>query len=454
MNRAVIIGGGITGLSAAYYLNKAGYRATLIEKSPTLGGVIRTERMQGCLLETGPDSFMAAKPWAMELIREVGLADQVINSKDHLRVTYVVKNGKLVPLPDGMMMMVPTKIMPLVITRLLSWPTKIRMGLELLRKPSGSREDRSVSDFLVDHYGHEALDYLAEPLLSGVFGGDPELLSAESVLTRFVEIEAKYGSLSRGVLAAPKPPKSGGSLFRTLKGGLSQLVGKLVPSADVIHGEAETLEHTEARHRVRVSGNWIEAEQVFIGAPAYVAARLLAPLNNRLSELLNGIPYNSSMTLSLGYEKKTFDHPLNGFGLLVPKPERKHIKACTWINNKFDFRAAGDRILLRCFLGGEFMNQSDEWVAQAAHDDLRAVMGLQAKPVFYHAARWKDSMAQYTVGHKKRVEQINARIAELPGISIGGNGYNGIGIPDCIRSGKEAALNIAKALENVPQLLR
>jgi oxygen-dependent protoporphyrinogen oxidase len=447
-NRALIIGGGITGLSAAYYLNKAGFRATVVEKSPTLGGIIHTEKIQGCLLETGPDSFMAAKPWAMELIREVGLAEEVINSNDHLRITYVLKKGKLIPLPDGMMMMVPTKKWPLITTRLLSWPCKIRMGMELFRKADGAREDRSVADFLIDHYGQEALDYLAEPLLAGVYGGDPKLLSVNSVLTRFVEIEAKYGSLSRGVLQMPKPKGSGsgGSLFRTLKGGLGQLIDKLVPAADVVRGEAQAIQRTASGYRVRVDGNWVETAQIFIGAPAYVAAKLLTPFDGALSGLLNTIPYNSSMTLSLGYDKKTFDHPLKGFGFLVPKLERKRLKACTWVNNKFDFRAAEDKILLRCFLGGDSFNESDDSLAQIAQEELREIMGFQAKPVFHHVGRWPDSMAQYTVGHKKRVDQIKALMGQLPGIAIGGNGYNGIGVPDCIHSGKEAAQNIAQQL--------
>ncbi len=227
MPKVLIVGGGISGLSAAYYLNKAGVRPTLIEKSAQLGGVIRTSVQQGCVIEAGPDSFLAAKPWAMDLIREVGLADQVIGSNDHLRVTYILKHGKLVPLPDGLMMMVPTKILPLVGTKLLSWGTKIRMGLEFLRRPpKAALADRSVYDFLLDHYGQESIDYLAEPLLAGVYGGDPREMSVNSVLARFVEIETKYGSLTRGVLAAPRPKGSGsGSLIPHAEAGLGPVGG-------------------------------------------------------------------------------------------------------------------------------------------------------------------------------------------------------------------------------------
>ncbi|HLK21693.1 MAG TPA: protoporphyrinogen oxidase [Bryobacteraceae bacterium] len=444
MPKVLIVGGGISGLSAAYYLNKAGVRATLVEKAQHLGGVIRTSVQQGCLLEEGPDSFMAAKPWAMELIREVGLGDQVIGSNDHLRVTYILKHGKLVPLPDGLMMMVPTKIMPLVGTRLLSWGTKIRMGLELLRRPpKAPLADRSVYDFLLDHYGQESIDYLAEPLLAGVYGGDPREMSVNSVLARFVEIESKYGSLTRGVLAAPRPKGSGsGSLFRTLKNGLGQLVDALQPSADILQGSVESLERANRGFRARVNGNWLDADQVVLATPAGDAARLLQPWNGELAALLQAIPYTSSITMSLGYRKDTFDHPLNGFGFLVPKRERKFMAACTWVGNKFSYRVPDDMVLLRCFMGGNALGQSDEALVEAAKNELRSIMGLQASPVFHNIARWPNAMAQYTVGHEKRQQQVESIVKGIPGLHLAGNGYRGIGLPDCIRAGKDAATRI------------
>ena len=444
-HRALIIGGGISGLSAAYYLNKAGIRPTLIDRAGRTGGVIQTSVQHGCVLEAGPDGFMAAKPWAMDLIREVGLADQIIGSNDHSRITYVIKHGRLVPLPDGLMMMVPTKIMPLVATSLFSWPAKIRMGFDLFRRPKGPRPDRSVYDFLMDHYGRECIDYLAEPLLAGVYGGDPKQMSVNSVLARFAEIEAKYGSLTRGVLAAPKPPKSSGpkSFLWTLKSGLGQLIAKLTPSADVLQGAVETIQGNAGGFRVRASGEWLEAEQVVVATTACDGAPLLHTLNAELSGLLASIPYTSSITLALGYRKQGFDHPLNGHGFLVPKLERKYLMGCTWVGNKFNYRVPDDMVLLRCFVGGNGFSLSDDQLVEAARDELRSLMGIEAVPVFHSIARWSNAMAQYTVGHQQRIERVEAILRTMPGLHLAGNAYRGIGIPDCVKTGKEAAERIA-----------
>jgi protoporphyrinogen/coproporphyrinogen III oxidase len=444
LHKALIIGGGISGLSAAYYLSKAGIRPTLLERRPRVGGVIQTSVQQGCVLEEGPDGFMAAKPWAMNLIRELGLADQVIGSNDHSRVTYIVRKGKLIPMPEGLMMMVPTKILPLVETRLLSWGAKIRMGLEIFRQPPHAPQpDRSVHEFLLDHYGEESIDYLAEPLLAGVYGGDPREMSVNSVLARFVEIEAKYGSLTRGVLAAPRPKSSGGSFLQTLKGGLGQLIEALRPSAEVVQADVETVEQTTSGFRIRAGGEWLEAEHVVIATPAGDAASLLQALQPELSGLLAGIPYTTSITLALGYRKNTFDHPLQGHGFLVPKKERKYIFGCTWVGNKFDYRVPNNMVLLRCFLGGDAMALSDEALVDAARTDLHNIMGLEAEPVFHNVARWPHSMAQYTVGHARRVERIEELARTIPGLYLAGNAYHGIGIPDCVRMGQEAATKIS-----------
>jgi protoporphyrinogen/coproporphyrinogen III oxidase len=450
LHKALIIGGGISGLSAAYYLSKAGIRPTLLERKPRVGGVIQTSVKQGCVIEEGPDGFMAAKPWAMKLIRELGLADQVIGSNDYSRITYIVKKGKLVPMPEGLMMMVPTKFLPLLETSLLSWGAKIRMGLEIFRQPQGPQPDRSVHEFLLDHYGEETIDYLAEPLLAGVYGGDPRQMSVNSVLARFVDLETKYGSLTRGALAQPRP-NSAGSFLQTLKGGLGQLIDALRPSADIVHADAERLEQMSDGYRVRVNGDWMEAEHLVIATTAHDAAELLGNVDGKLADEVGCIPYTTSITLALGYRKATFDHPLIGHGFLVPKKERRHIFGCTWVGNKFDHRVPANMVVLRCFLGADAMPLSDEALVDAARSELNSIMGLEAEPVFHNIARWPRSMAQYTVGHEKRVARIEEFARRRPGLYLAGNAYHGIGIPDCVRMGQEAATKIIAAYTQEPQ---
>ena len=436
----LIIGGGISGLSAAYYLSKSGVRPILIEKSAKPGGVIQTFARDGCLLEAGPDSFISQKPWALELIREVGLGDQVIGSNDHQRVTYILRHGKLTALPDGLMMMVPTKIWPMVFSPLLGWGAKIRMGLDLLKRPHGAREERSVSDFLREHYDQETIDYLAEPLLAGVYGGDPSQLSASAVIARFVELEAKYGSLSRGVLAQARP-KGGGSLFQTLKGGLGQLVEKLTPCADIraVAQVSDLCLQDGGGFRVRVNGEWILAHQVIIATPAYQAAALLRSLDGAIAELLGTVPYSSSLTMALIYDRKSLGRDLTGFGFLVPKPERQDLVACTIVNNKFPFRAPEDKVVLRCFMGGDSLGKSDAEIEAIARRELQRILHISAAPLFTQIARWPQSMAQYTVGHDRRVAEVESRIKRIPGLYLAGNAYHGIGVPDCVRAGKLAA---------------
>jgi oxygen-dependent protoporphyrinogen oxidase len=389
----------------------------------------------------------------MELIRELGLEADVIGSNDHLRVTFVRKNGRLVPLPDGLMMMVPTKILPLITTSLISIGTKIRMGMELLRAPKVRAEDESVADFVREHYGQEAVDYLAEPLLSGIYGGDPRQLSVTAVLPRFVELASKYGSLTRGVLAmraqAPKGQPSA-PLFRTLKGGLGQMTGAvekfIQAKTSVVSGRAETMERTATGYRIRIGGEWLEADRVVVACEAHSAGPLITALDSRLAELLGGVPYSSSMTVALGYDAADFAQLPVGFGFLVPKKERRRLVACTWVGTKFPNRVPEGKVVARCFLGGMedagVLNESDETITAAVIDELRDIAGVTTRPRFTRIFRWPKSMAQYTVGHPTRLAEVESRVAALPGLYVAGNAYQGIGIPDCIRMGKAAAERI------------
>ena len=452
-----IIGGGISGLSTAYYLAQADIPSTLLEARPRLGGVIQSEHVDGCVIEGGPDSFLSIKPAAMELIRELGLAGEVIGSNDHLRVTYVWKKGRLLPLPDGLQLMVPTKLLPLLATRLLSWPTKVRMGLELFHPPGRHPEDQSVADFVTAHYGAEAVDYLAEPLLSGIYGGSPSALSISSVLPRFVELEARYGSLTKGVLAELKANKAQAKrlpLFRTLKGGLGQLVSaltaRLAGQTKVLHGRVQAVERTAHGFRIRLEDGSIDCAQLVLACEAHNAALLAGRLDGRLAELLGSIPYSSSMTVALGFPDAAFPRPLEGFGFLVPKRERRRLVACTWVGTKFSHRVPGGTTLLRCFLGGMddggILSESDEAIVAAVVNELHEIVGFRAMPAFSRIFRWPRSMAQYTVGHPARWAEIEARAAVIPGFQLAGNAYTGIGIPDCVRMGKRAAETISKAL--------
>ncbi len=455
MPKVVIVGGGISGLSAAYYLAKGGVASTIVESRPRLGGVIQTERVDGCTIEAGPDSFLSAKPAALELIGELGLAGEVIGSNDHLRITYVRKDGRLIPLPDGLMMMVPTKIMPLLTTGLIGWGTKIRMGLELLRAPKPKPGDESVAEFIEEHYGREAVDYLAEPLLSGIYGGSPAELSVTSVLPRFVELASRYGSLTRGVLAerakaAKHPAAEPAPLFRTLKGGLGQLIEALTAATaglvEVRHGRAQTVERTGAGFRVNLHGDWLSAADVVIACEAHSGAALLKDVDARLAELLATVPYSSSMTVALGFDAADFHPPPQGFGFLVPRKERGRLVACTWVGTKFSHRVPAGKVVARCFLGGMddagVLDESDDAIVASVTGELREIAGIAARPRFARIFRWPRSMAQYTVGHPQRLAEMEARAAAVAGLHLAGNAYEGIGIPDCIRMGRRAAEKI------------
>ncbi len=464
MKRIAIIGGGISGLSAAFYLAKA--RAggaeleyALFESGQRLGGCMASEQVEGCLVEAGPDSFLTEKPWAITLCQELGIADQLIGSNDSQRKTYIVVHGRLVAMPDGLMFMVPTRLLPTALSPLFSWDTKVRMARELLHPPRPMQEDETVAQLVERHFGPEVVDRLADPLLSGVYGGDAGRLSARAVLPRFVEMEEKYGSLSRAMVAAHKkmaelakkqPPRP---LFTSLKDGMQEMVDAMVarfdPAAIRLRHHVRRVYPENGGWRVSLEMNDDERyDAVIVATPAHVAGELLDSVDRDLAHDLLEITYSSSMTVTLGYYKQQLAKLPHGFGFLVPRSEGKRMLACTFVHNKFPHRAPQDKGILRCFLGGArdeaVLALSDEEILQIVRGELRDIVKVNARPIFTRLYRWREAMAQYEPGHLARVAAIEKRVAEIPGLALAGNAYHGIGVPDCVRSGREAANKVAQ----------
>jgi protoporphyrinogen/coproporphyrinogen III oxidase len=439
-----IVGGGISGLACAYYLERAGIESVVFD--PTPGGLIGTVHVEGCILETGPESWLASKPWAEQLIRELGMGDQLTGSNDSRRRSYVLRDGRFVTLPEGLQLVVPTRLIPLLQTELFTWGTKFRMGTEVFRNPQ-ALPDRSVSEFVADHFGREAVDYLAEPLLAGVYGGSPDYLSAVSVLPKFVEHEQRFGSVVVGALREKRRPP-GEPVFKSLRNGMGTLIDALRGKATVIAAQVESIQPGEPivgqSWSVFAAGEWRYFDRVVLCCGANRAAPLIAPIDARSGELLASIPHSGSAIWTFGYRTADVPRPLDAFGFLVPKRERNTIMACTWVATKWQGRVPDGKAVLRCF-------STDPGVSEEAmRADLRTLMGITAEPLFAFSNRWPESMPQYTVGHAPRIAEMEARVAAIPGLHLAGNAYHGIGIPDCVRSAKEAVRAIEKAQARTP----
>ena len=454
MTRVAIIGGGIAGLSAAYYLEKerrggAPLEWILYEKSDRLGGVIRTEYRDGYVLEAGPDSFLSAKPEAAALARELGLADQLIQSNDHLRKTYILVKKRLVPIPDGLQFMVPTRVWPMATTPLFSLGTKVRMARELLLSPRNGTEDESVADFVRRHFGQEMVDRIAEPLLAGVYGGNAEHLSVRAVLPMFAAMEREHGSLARATLKARK--KTAGAkpqpLFTSLKNGMQQLLEALKPALPEtglrLQQPVSALRRLNNRWQVESAGKSEEFDAVLLAIPATFAAGLLSSVDAGIASRMERIQYTSSAAVALAYDKANLPA---GFGFLVPGTEGRKMMACTFVHNKFSFRAPEGSTLLRCFFSSsrvpDLLTNSDEALEKAALQELKEILGLELTPRWVRVYRWSQALPQYETGHLDRVGEIQVRLEALPGLGIIGNSFYGVGIPDCIKSGRQAVERI------------
>ena len=471
--RIAIVGGGIAGLAAAYELEKAraeGDRIEymLYEARPRLGGSLASEIVNGAVLERGPDSFLTEKPAAAELCRELGLGAELIPSNDANRKTYIVVRNRLVALPDGLMFLVPTKLAPTALTRLFSLRTKLRMAIELLHPPRPARQDESVAALVERHFGQEAVDRLADPLLSGIYGGDARQLSAQTVLPRLVEMESKYGSLTRGMLAAHKkmraaaanangPKRVAPPIFTALRGGMQQMVDALTaridPACVRTAAAVGAIARTGDGWHIDAGGANAEFDGLIMAAPAWAAGALLAPVDPALGSELATIPYSSSITVNLMYDEHKIGALPDGFGFLVPAVEGRSMLACTFAHRKFLGRTPPRKAVFRAFLGGmkrdELMAEADDALIATVRREMSEILGAKTmsatvEPEHAQVSRWSRAMAQYAVGHKDRVQHIRDRVAAFPGLRLAGNAYDGIGVPDCIRLGRQAARELAQ----------
>lgn len=478
--QVAIVGGGITGLATGYYLQKLARAAqlplhyTLLEKNPQFGGKIVTNTTGGFLIEGGPDSFISQKPWAYRLCLELGLQDRLIGTNDDKRKIFIVQRGRLKPLPDGVMLIIPTRFLPFALSGLISPLGKLRMGMDLFLPAKKGDADESLADFIRRRLGREALDKIAEPLMAGIYVADPENLSLQSTFPRFIDLEKKYGSLTRGMLAQIKaraaqrkagalPPPL--PLFMTLRGGLTELVTTLT---DQLEGELLTGVQVKAleppreeggRYQLQLSnGTCHSAHAVVLATPASSTADLLSPVAPEVSRQLRQIRYLSTATVSLAFPRRDIAHPLNGFGFVVPKREPCKLMACTWVSSKFDHRAPEDQVLLRVFVGGykhqDLVELADARLIQLVRGELQGLMGITAEPTRTEIYRWPQGNAQYDVGHLDRVTEMETRTAQiLPNLFLTGSAFRGVGLPDCIHQAEQSAARIVEKQTHTPQRL-
>jgi protoporphyrinogen/coproporphyrinogen III oxidase len=465
--RLIVIGGGISGLAAAYYAarqaNEQGrpLQLTVLESAGQWGGKILTERIPHdggqFVVEGGPDTFLASKPWGLALCRELGLEDRLHGTNPQQKNTYVLHRGQLQPLPDGLALMIPTDVPSILRSRLVSWPGKVRMGLDFLLPARNGHADESLGGFVSRRLGREAYENLIEPLMSGIYAGDGDALSLQSTFPYLHDLESTHGSLARGALAMRRQMAARGaaargsrSAFLTPTTGLAELVERLVErlsagGADLrLNVPAAAVSHHPQGGSWTVtldSGQALAAEALVLAAPAFAAGDLLEGLDPPLAAALRSIPYASTATVSLAYRQEDLGRPLDGYGYVIPRRERRRALACTWTSTKFPHRAPAGYALLRVFVGraGQEIPWGQDELLALARQELALTLGIQAAPLLWRVQAWPRAMPQYNLGHPEKLARIEAALAAHPGLALAGNGYRGIGIPDCIHSGQQAA---------------
>ncbi len=456
MSRVVIIGGGIAGLSAAYRLTQTApeWAITLIESDTRLGGKIMTERVDGFVIEGGPDTFLSLKPRGLGLCCELGLEERLHGTSEKIRRTYVMRGDKLHELPDGLTGLIPSRFGPMARTSLISPLGKLRIGLDYLIPPRSANGDESLAAFVERRLARDLYDRLIEPLMSGIYAGDGKQLSLAATFPQLRQTELDHGGLIKGMLAskkkapAPRPGARRWAAFLTPTTGLAEIVEALetkLHGVDVRLGQrVARVEAASHGHRVVLeNGDSISTDAVILATPAFAAADLVADLDLEMAYALREIPYVSTATVSVAYPLADIPRPLDGYGYIIPRAENRPILACTWTSTKFPHRAPEGFGLIRAFIGraGQegALDGTDDDLLTLVRDELRRTMGITAPPVLHRVFRWPKAMPQYTLGHLDRLAAIDKRLAAHPGLFVAGNAYRGIGIPDCIASGEQAA---------------
>ncbi|HEU4400553.1 MAG TPA: protoporphyrinogen oxidase, partial [Candidatus Polarisedimenticolia bacterium] len=439
----------------------------LLEAGDRPGGVIRTERRDGFLIEGGPDCFITDRPWAIDLCRRLGLEEEILGTNPSCRRSFILRNGRIVPIPEGYQLLAPSRFLPFATSPIMSLAGKLRVACDLVLPRGPEVSDESLATFVRRRFGAEALESLAQPLVAGIYNADPENLSLRATFPRFLDMERSHRSVilallrARRRMAGANAGVSGArySLFATLRGGLQSLVDRLasaLPAGALRLGTAVSgLERRAGGFVVTTApGERIAADAVVLALPARSAAPLLGAIDPEMEGSLASIPYGTSITVTLAYRRADVPHALDGFGFVVPRSEKRTVAACTFSSVKFAGRAPEGSILLRAFLGGpsyagpgraDGAPTDSERLVRAVRDDLRDILGVTAAPLFAVTYVWQRLMAQYQVGHLERVAAVDRRLAAHPDLALAGNGLRGVGIPDCVRSGELAAERIVAA---------
>jgi len=457
---AVIVGGGIAGLSVAYELQLRHVRCVLLERAARPGGVILSEEVDGFTIDAGPDSLLAQKPDGIRLCEEIGLGPALVPTKPP-RLAYVQRAGQLHPLPTSSVLGIPTQVGPFVATGLFSLRAKLRMAAEAFVPRRRDDTDESIGDFVTRRFGIEATTYLAEPLLAGIHAGDVNRLSIRSLFPRFVDTERTHGSLLRAFRAAPRAASPDGA-FRSLPGGLSQMIRaltlRLPGDAIRLNTSVRRLSPGDALQPFTIetdAGARLTSRAVILATPAFVTSALIREVDAEVARRCAEIPYASTATVILGFRRADIAHALNGSGFVVPRVENSGILAGSWMSSKWPNRAPADTALLRTFVGGardpRALENPDEELVRRSLSALRPLIGLRGDPILTRVYRWARSTAQHEVGHAARVAAIDRGLTRRPGVFVTGSGFRGVGIPDCIADGRATARQVADYLATPAQ---